>query len=622
MLKKLPEVPAALRELITSNAEGNPFYMEELVRMLIDQGAIRTRTDAGDVWQVDAERLLVAQVPSTLTGVLQARLDGLPAAEKLTLQAASVIGPVFWDRALMALDAQAGETLPALVRRELALPRADADLDGLREYAFRHQVLHQVTYDTVLKKTRRALHAKVAHWLAAQTGLRAGNFLGATAEHYERAGDAANAAEFHARAAEHALQRFGHDAVLAHVGRAVGSLGNEPDPLLRWRLLDVREQTLDLQGRRDEQSADIDAMERLAEVLGDDRKRAHVAGRRCRRALRMGDWAEQERAARRSLQFAERAGDDGLRLHALRQLASSRIAQGDIEGGRALAAQGLEEVRRLGLRANESLLLNTLAVAANCQGDAAEMLELNRQALGLFRELGDRRGEGVGLSNQGVAWLNLGNLAQARRDLEEALRIVRSTGDRVMECSTLASLSALALVQGEDARTLTLARAALEIAVATQARDKETNALIWLGNAELARGRHAAARQVFERARALAVEIENSNRHDAAAGLARVALDEGDADAARHAVEPVLVYAAGGGALDGAEEARLIEWTCHRALAAVGDPRADAWLTRAHDALQAQAGTIADPGLRQGFLQNVPWHREIVAAWAARGQKP
>ena len=79
-------------------------------------------------------------------------------------------------------------------------PRADAAArrrarcDGLREYAFQHQILHQVTYDTVLKRHRRELHAKVARWLAnltAQGGLRAGDFLGVAAEHFERAGDAA-----------------------------------------------------------------------------------------------------------------------------------------------------------------------------------------------------------------------------------------------------------------------------------------------------------------------------------------------------------------------------------------------------------------------------------------------
>jgi hypothetical protein len=105
--------------------------MEELVKMLIDQGAIET----GDIWRVNAERLLLTKVPPTLTGVLQARLDSLPPPERLTLQQASIIGPVFWDRALIALDTKAHDTLPALVRRELALPRADSHNDDLREYA-------------------------------------------------------------------------------------------------------------------------------------------------------------------------------------------------------------------------------------------------------------------------------------------------------------------------------------------------------------------------------------------------------------------------------------------------------------------------------------------------------
>ena len=124
LLKKLPEVPVALRELVTGGAEGNPFYMEELVKMLIDQGAIET----GEVWKVNAERLLLTKVPPTLTGVLQARLDGLPAPERLTLQQASVIGPVFWDRALIALDTKASETLAGA-----GAPRARAAARGLEQ---------------------------------------------------------------------------------------------------------------------------------------------------------------------------------------------------------------------------------------------------------------------------------------------------------------------------------------------------------------------------------------------------------------------------------------------------------------------------------------------------------
>ena len=63
-----------------------------------------------------------------MSGVLQVRLDGLPSAERLTLQTASVIGSVFWDEALLALDARAAETLPSLVDRDLVLLRPDGAL--------------------------------------------------------------------------------------------------------------------------------------------------------------------------------------------------------------------------------------------------------------------------------------------------------------------------------------------------------------------------------------------------------------------------------------------------------------------------------------------------------------
>ena len=122
LLKSLPQAPAALSELVCERAEGNPFYMEELVKMLVDQGAIAT---SGTQWTLRPEKLLATQGAASLTGVLQARLDGLPGPERLALQQASVIGQVFWDQALAALDAQAPVALPALVRRELVAAAAE-----------------------------------------------------------------------------------------------------------------------------------------------------------------------------------------------------------------------------------------------------------------------------------------------------------------------------------------------------------------------------------------------------------------------------------------------------------------------------------------------------------------
>ena len=618
LLKKLQTVPAALRELLIGSAEGNPFYMEELVKMLIDQGAIQT----GDAWTVNVERLLLTKVPATLTGVLQARLDSLPASERRALQQASVIGAVFWDQALAAVDLRAAEQLPALVQRELTLPRADAAVEGLREYAFRHHVLHQVTYDTVLKGDRREGHSRVAQWLArltAQGGLRSGDFLGTAADHFEQAGDEANAAEFHARAGEQAGLRFAHERVLAHVSRALSMLGplGPANAAVYWRVLSSREQTLLLQARRDEQAPDLETLAQVAELLDDDGCRAEVAWRHGIRAMRMADWAAAERGARQSMACAARAQDDSRRLRALRLLSGAQMQQGDIEAGRTLALEGLAEARSLGLRGAQARLLNALSIAADMQGDLVGPLELHRQGLLICRETGDRINEAITLANLGVGCLNLGDLPQAQSELTAALQMLRANGDRTVEGAALGHLSRLALWQGDETRALALARAALDIAAAARARDMQVIAGLCLGDAELALGRLDAARQAFTQAHAKALEIDDPKQHDASAGLARVALMQGDTRAALAALQPVLDLEAAGGTLDGAEFPRQIELSCHQALARASDPRAGPWLARAHTALVAHAGSIADTTLRQGFLQHIPHHREIVARAAA-----
>ena len=89
-------------DLVVSRSEGNPFYLEELIKMLIEDGVIVADADH---WRVEHARLAEARVPPTLTGVLQSRLDALPPAERATLQQASVVGRVFWDAAVARLGA-------------------------------------------------------------------------------------------------------------------------------------------------------------------------------------------------------------------------------------------------------------------------------------------------------------------------------------------------------------------------------------------------------------------------------------------------------------------------------------------------------------------------------------
>ncbi len=632
LLRRLPDIPHALRALITGGAEGNPFYMEELVKMLVDEGAISID---GERWTVHAEKLLATRVPPTLTGVLQARLDSIRPAEKLALQRAAVIGYVFWDQALAAIDAHAADALPAVQQRALVTPHPQAGFDGVREYAFSHHILQQVAYATVLKRIRRGYHGVAARWLAALTGARANDFLGLAAEHFGKAGEPARACEYFTRAAEHAAARYAHEAVMSHVSQALASMAADTpagdgavapgdaaqvSARLHWRLIDVRERTLGVLGRRAEQSLDIDTLAALADTLDDDRLRFEAAWRRSDIALRMADYRSMQAAAQHALKLAVQVGDSELRLRAQQRLSIALGNMGDLDAGKQMARAGFDEARALGLRKLESLFLNVLSVTASMQGDPMLALDIDTEKLVIDRELGNPLIEAVTVGNLGESWLQVGDFAQARHHLQEGLRLSHAVGDLAMQCTQLLNLSQLVVRHGEADEALAHAQAALDIALAVQNPESQARAWWCSGRAELARGQHAVAAAAFERAHALARADDSVNQHDAAAGIAQAALAGGDVAAALRALAGVLAHVEGGDTLDGTDGPRLIQLTCHQVLAAAGDARARQMLRSTHAELQASAASITQPGLRQSFLVNIPEHRDIVAAWRATGE--
>ncbi len=457
--------------------------------------------------------------------------------------------------------------------------------------------------------------------------MRANDFLALTAENYEKAGDDARAVDYRVRAAEHALSRFAHDGVLSHVHHALALLDRQSEEdrsapaalAMRWRLLDVRVRTLDLQGSRPEQRADLDVMDALADALDDDSKRAHVAWRRGTLAMRTSDWQTEAAAARRGAMLAERTGEPELRLRCLRLLADATAHQGDWREGQALAEATLAEARSLGLRDVESACLNTLATIANdIRDDPVSALPYHRKSLEIDREIGDRRGEAVALANIGAMQGALGAVAEALNCLPEALELVRANGDRNMECVILSNIAALEFWSGKEIRARSAARAAHALAVAVEAPNFQILSRIYLGHAELALGRQAEAVEAYEEARRIAKKGDLPFGLDATAALARAALQSNDIDGAMREVELLLAHWAAQGRFAGTCEPRLLELICYQVLVAAGDSRAAEWLERAHTNLMSTADTISDAALREEFLANIPHNREISAAWKCR----
>jgi len=153
-------LPVELRELVVERAEGNPFFVEELLGMLIDRGLLARRNRH---WVLH-ERPHEFAVPDSIQAVLAARIDLLDAAEKSALQAAAVIGRTFWAGPIYEL-ADGEPDLRVLEDRDFVRRRAGSSMAGEREYVIKHALTREVAYASLPKARRARMHAAFAAWL-------------------------------------------------------------------------------------------------------------------------------------------------------------------------------------------------------------------------------------------------------------------------------------------------------------------------------------------------------------------------------------------------------------------------------------------------------------------------
>src|SRR5262252_4477218 len=345
LLQNVSDIPSALLDIVTQGGSGNPFFMEELVNMLIDDGVIERAADAAQPWHLVHERLGAVKVPHTIAGVLHARIDALAPTERSALQHASIIGPVFWDAALDALEPQASASLPALARRQMALPRDTSAFADCAEFTFSHHLLHQATYETVLKAVRRAGHARAAAWLSERLQDRSLEHLGATADHFERAGEREQAARYFARAAQAAADRYANSAALEHAQRALENI-DAGDVEARFKVLQLREIVEDVLGERVAQASTLDEMATLYPPGTAPAREASIAFSRALLADRRGDFQQALSHARKCALLAERASVWNFAARGYGEWTFVLTRAGEFEQAREKVALALTHARR------------------------------------------------------------------------------------------------------------------------------------------------------------------------------------------------------------------------------------------------------------------------------------
>lgn len=381
------ELPAQLRSEIVDRAEGNPFFVEELLATLIDRGVLKRR-DGG--WTFE-ELPRGFAVPDTVQAVLAARIDLLPSAEKAALQAASVIGRVFWTGPIYELVGGAPD-FDLLVERDFVRRRAGSALSGEREYAIKHALTREVAYASLPRARRAQLHAAFAGWLERrgdandeQAALLAHHFAAAVrpddldlawagreAEVDDLRGKALSWAK---RAAERAVSRYEIDEGLTLLRRAVEL---EPEPVEQGRLwyeighasalkydgegfVEAMKKALELGPHAGEVYAELGLQFVNRAGMWKTQPDPAVASEWIDRALELTEdgtearakalvarafWGDDEKAGRRALEVAETLGDVELQTGALLALAMmTAFTDGDfvralplLESARALWA--------------------------------------------------------------------------------------------------------------------------------------------------------------------------------------------------------------------------------------------------------------------------------------------
>ncbi|HEX6347829.1 MAG TPA: AAA family ATPase [Candidatus Dormibacteraeota bacterium] len=177
-------IPEGLRRDLVTTADGNPLFLEEIIRRLIDEGVL-----VREGWTWRATGSLPAALPDTVLAVLGARIDALPHAQKRALQEAAVIGRVFWEAPLRQASGNPDVTssLLALEARGLVSVRPTSSVAGQPEFIFKHALVRDVAYASLPRVRRARAHAEAARWLEQIAGDGAEELAELIAYHYRKA---------------------------------------------------------------------------------------------------------------------------------------------------------------------------------------------------------------------------------------------------------------------------------------------------------------------------------------------------------------------------------------------------------------------------------------------------
>jgi class 3 adenylate cyclase/ATP/maltotriose-dependent transcriptional regulator MalT len=523
------ELPAKVRATLLDKTEGNPLFVEETVRMVIENG-----DRAFD------------RIPDTLQALIAARIDRLPQSEKLLLQRASVIGRIFWLGALQHLAPEFGEeledALDDLLVRDLVTRESRSSISGEQAYRFKHVLIREVAYAALSKSSRADLHTRFAEWLRARADKE---LLEIRAYHLDEATqllaelDGRPPKEL-AHQAAIALEAAGRRALGREANRSARKLllrSVELEPTLErrynaaraaWKLADlgavhvemsavaetaVAEQNVRIHGRALTALAeatlaregDAGRARELADAALEALDEDDFEGRFGALDVRsLADWYEgkltsAEEYETQALAAAQTAERKDLESKATIELATLHVVRMEDDKAAPLLERAVELADASGsivARANAAL---TKGEFHRVRMERAEAEGWLTQALELYTESGSQWGMGKSAGALGrLAWSS-GDPKRAEKLLREAIRTLAPMQERGTLCEAQRILAQLLLEQGRLEEAEKYALAARETVSAEDVNSRATTRIA-LAQVRAAQGRDEDAEQLFQEA--------------------------------------------------------------------------------------------------------------------------
>jgi class 3 adenylate cyclase/tetratricopeptide (TPR) repeat protein len=503
-----------LQRSLVARTEGNPFFLEESVRMLADTGMLQGDPGAYRL----AQEITALNVPPTVQAVLASRIDRLAPLAKRVLQSAAVVGKDVSFAILQRIADIDEDTLrTVLTTLQEAGFLHETRLFPDLEYTFRHALTHEVAYEGILLKRRRDVHAVIVEAIEALYGVRAPTHAVVLAHHAQQGELWEKAVRYLRVAAAQAAARSAHQEVITQLRHAIDALDHLPESRDRTEAaVDLRfalRNSLFALGHHDQTLTYLHEAEALAGALGDQYRLGWVSCYLMVQCLLVGDYVKILEHGERALSAGKALGEVSLQTVANMGLGQAHHAMGHYREALVALEESVKPLRgplrtqRFGMTSPPSVAGYTWQAWCHAErGDFAQALASGREALQIADEINDPWGRAGARFGIGLAHLLQGNFVEAIDALDAGLEIARAFALRTWFPPLASALGHSRCQAGDIAAGVSLLESAVAQASAMGLTVRHSLRVCWLGEAYLAEGRIADASEMADRALQLATD--------------------------------------------------------------------------------------------------------------------